>query len=393
MTESDREYNIDWDKLKNGLPPEAIQEILGEILDSENVEAVQNLQSESLELRSQAIERLFDTAYHQGTLMEPAFIITLIFIRQLQDESESVLIEDILLCLAYFISGISFLDYAIMVDSFMNPDLEMPETPDPRNATLPEDRLIYEAIERSIEIFLDFLTHSSPDVRVAAIYLLSCCRSEKENIYDRVNTLFYREIDEMVKVTVFFYFAVVSRFTVVDVELIERIANSGESDIIKLSAAIALAYISGTTISEKNIDILIDLLEKPNLLTKLIEHYDYPMSSAHHLIIIDFFGNLSDRHLSKVLPSLIEANQAEYSIDYFSEILIFKTRKDAIGKTYQQLTESQKLLLRISAQDESLFNERSYICKILNLESRGLTEQQMKEKILNFIGQDIPISS
>lgn len=323
MSESDRKHDIDWGKLENKLPPEAIQ-------------TIRNFRSEKPELREQAREYLFDESWHQGSLYSDSIFIAPFFIKQLQYESEPQLLEYILLDLAHFTTGIPErltrrdIDFDLELRYLLVGE-SIPEYRIEKSDRVGWAKFTYESIDRGIDAYLDYCKHPVPDVRVAVIYLLSCCRSETEKINKSMYELFCTEINEIVKATIFLYFAFISQASfiqssAIDIKFIEGVVNSDESNIVQLSAAIALAFIDGKKISDANVNILMSLLERPNLLEELIQHYENPMLTAHRLGIIDFFENLSDRNLRKVLPSLREASQQIYPISNFLEI-VFQDKK------------------------------------------------------------------
>lgn len=189
----------------------------------------------------------------------------------------------------------------------------------------------------------------------------------------------------MVKATIPLCLAFLSKSTLVDAACCEEILNSNESDIVKLSAGISLAYIAGENISNTAFNLLLSLIKNEELFTRLCEHYDNPMATAHHSMIIDFFSRLDDSKLARILVVLAESGQRVYDYWNLLQELAFNWQKIPEGTTIDQLTESQQVILRLIADEITTNQERlnTYnLLRFMGIKEAGFGPQ---EKLINFL--------
>ena len=192
------------------------------------------------------------------------------------------------------------------------------------------------------------------------------------------------ESDEMVKATIPLCLAFISKSTLVDADFCEEIVNSNESDIVKLSAGVSLAYIVGENISGDAFNLLLSLIKNEKLFTRLCEHYDNPMATAHHSMIIDFFSRLDDSKLARVLVVLAESGQQIYEWDLLLE-LAFNCQNISQGTTIDRLTEPQQVILRLIADSITTDQERlnrNGILIFMGIRQEGLAA---REKLISFL--------
>ncbi|MCP2729383.1 hypothetical protein [Limnofasciculus baicalensis] len=75
---------------------------------------------------------------------------------------------------------------------------------------------------------------------------------------------------------------------------------------MKLSAAIAFAYIAGKTMPNNAFNFLLHLIAKPNLFATLSAHYENPMATAHHLLLIDFLTRLNRKQMAELILTIAQ---------------------------------------------------------------------------------------
>ena len=167
------------------------------------------------------------------------------------------------------------------------------------------------------------------------------------------------EPDELVKTTIPLCLAFLSKSTRVHMEFFEEVLKSNESDLVKLSVAVSLAYIAGEHMSDEALEILVNKIKNPNLFSRLCEHYENPMLTAHYLLVIDFLTRLDERQMPRVIQALLEAWAVPDYLDLLIE-LAFQENKIPSGSTINDLTESQQLVLRAIADSTSTGLEMLY---------------------------------
>ncbi|CBN55077.1 MULTISPECIES: hypothetical protein [Kamptonema] len=366
--------NIDWDRLESEL---------GEKL----VTLLKDLSADDKKVRSEAQMELWYASWHQGTLTWPAYFIVPFFQERLSRESEPDLLESILIDLAHLATAATFFGtQPVFKYEILELDKEYP-------SEYQEQLLIelgwvngtFEAVYKGINLYLNLLEHNYPKVRIAAAYTLSCCKSEAERICNLMIQHFTCESDEMVKATIPLCLAFLSKSTLVDAAFCEEILNSNESDIVKLSAGVSLAYIAGENISNNAFNRLLSLIKNKELFTHLWEHYDNPMATAHYWMIINFFSRLDDSKLAQILVVLAEPEQQIYDCGDLLQELAFNWQKIPEGTTIDQLTEPQQVILRLIADRITTNQERLNTYNLLSF--MGIKEVGLgpQEKLINFL--------
>nr|WP_201280344.1 HEAT repeat domain-containing protein [Hassalia byssoidea] len=223
--------NIEWNRID---APDIDKNMLG---------VIQSLASYDFEARKEALTDLFDMIWHQGTLSWSASFAVPFLIERLQQEPEAELLENILLDLVHLGTGSSFCD-AHQNLSIYEDKRNTLEFQQQMQEELEGVRATYQAVYKGVNIYFDLLEHESPQVRIAAAYTLSCCKSEAARICTKLYARFSCEPDELVKATISLCLAFLSKSTPVQIAFFEQVLKSNESDIVKLSAAITLAYIA-----------------------------------------------------------------------------------------------------------------------------------------------------
>jgi len=171
--------------------------------------------------------------------------------------------------------------------------------------------------------------------------------------------------------------------TPVDTAFLEEVLNSNEGDLVKLAAAIALAYVARENMSDNALEMLVHLLNQPKLFLTLSEHYELPMATAHNnLLLINFLTRLNDQHMAKVVRVLTQA----WGLPHYPELLlelVFQWKTLPEGTTINDLTEAQQYAMRAIANSTSTEKEMIYGNRTLNtLRIKG---RFTREKLLDFL--------
>ncbi|MEM6400008.1 MAG: hypothetical protein AAF757_07195 [Cyanobacteria bacterium P01_D01_bin.116] len=360
--------NINWDKINE---PDIHEEMLF---------AIRNLASNDDDIRSDSLWDLFDCIYHQGSLSPGAGFAVPFLITRLQQETEAGILQNILYVLASLATGSSYCD--------VHQDLEVNK--EKRNTVEFQERMkeelndvkaTYTAVDKGINVYIDLLEHQSKDIRIAAACVLSCCKQDLAKICSNFYEKFNRESDELVKAAIALFLAYLSKQIPVQIAFFEKILNSNESDIVKLSSGISLAYIAGEHMSDGALDILIDKLQQPNLLNKLYDNFENKLIDFYYLSLLNFFSNLNHQQLTRVIPVLLKVEKSHYGFDDLFE-LVFNDRIIPEGSFFQDLTDTEQLTIKAVVEDDTLHNV-SYMGGFLDkLGGNGLI---VKQKLIGFI--------
>ncbi|MBV6622120.1 MAG: HEAT repeat domain-containing protein [Rivularia sp. (in: Bacteria)] len=359
--------NINWDEINE---PDIHEEMLF---------AIRNLASNNEDIRSESLSNLFDFIWHQGTLSPKSAFAVPFLIARLQQETQAEILDEILIMLTALGTGSSYCD-AHQVLPIYEDRRNTVEFKERMEEELNDVQATHTAVYKGINVYLDLLEHQSKDVRISAVFALSCCRQNVARICSKLYTRFSCESDELVKATIPLCLVHLSQCIPVQIAFLEEILKSNESDIVKLSAAVSLAYIAGEHMSDHALDVLINKLQKPDLLIKLCEHYDLSVAT-NGLIIIDFFSRLNHRHIGIVISTLLKIEKISYMMDDLFE-LVFNEKIIPEGSFFRDLTDTEQLIIKAIVEDNTLDNV-SYMGGFLDkLGGDGLV---IKQKLIGFI--------
>ena len=333
--------NINWDEINE---PDIHEDMLF---------AIRNLASNDEDIRSESLSNLFDFIWHQGTLSPKSAFAVPFLIARLQQEKQPEILDEILLMLTALGTGSSYCDAHQVLPTYEDRRNTV-EFKEQMQEELTWVSATYAAVYKGISVYLDLLGHESNNVRMSAAYALSCCRQNVAKICSKLYATFSCESDELVKATIPLCLVHLSQRTPVQIAFFEEILKSNESDIVKLSAAVSLAYIAGEHMSDNAFDVLIHKLQKPNLLIRLCEHYDLSVAT-NGLIIIDFFSRLNHEHIGIVISKLLKIEKIPYVIDDLFE-LVFNSRIIPEGSLFQDLTDTEQLIIKAVIEDNTINN-------------------------------------
>jgi hypothetical protein len=357
---------------------------------------IKSLASTYKEVRLLALTDLFDMIWHQGSLSWSASFAVPFLIERLQQEPEPELLEDILFDLVHLGTGSSYCDIhqnLCIYDGKRNTR----DFQEQLKEELVWVRATYEAVYKGVSVYSDLLEHDLPDVRIAAAYTLSCCKPYATKICRKMYARFRRESDELVKTAILFCLAFLSKNTPVQIAFFEEVLKSKQSDFITLSAGVALAYIAGEHMSDEALEILIGKIEKPNLFSRLCEHYENPMLTANGLFPFDFFTRLDNRQMGQIIPVLTKV----WPIDSCADLLlylVFGQSQIPEGATVYDLTPNQRVIIKAIADNASTGQEMLYRDGTLNFMGICAVSQsagsQARDKLLGFLnGQRLEYGS
>ncbi len=279
-----------------------------EVIGEDMIRAIHNLASDDKNMRWDALLTLWNMTWHQGDLSWSASLIVPFLLQRLQEESDTGILYNILIDLAHLATGSSGSS-----PSYARKDLPMyqdisntPEFQEQIEEELYWMDLTYQSVYKGVNIYLNLLENESPEIRIGAAYTLSSCQPDAARICTKMSIVFHQESEEIVKATIPLCLAILSNSTPLETGLFDEILNSNERDIVKLSAAIAFAYIAGETMPDNAFNIFLHLMIKPNLFATLSAHYENPMATAHHLLVIDFLTRLNRQQMARLISTIAQ---------------------------------------------------------------------------------------
>ena len=199
-----------------------------------------DLSSEDLEVRKQALEDLFEICWHQGTVYERSYIAIPFLIKRLENETDIDLLEELIRRIYPIGTGTSYHD----VHQTLIINRERKETPE-YQAKIAEELEWVDAVTREfnkgIEVYLKLLARESSNIRFEAVCCISSCFVKYTicQLYEH----FANETDNDIKSIIPLCLAFFSDKEIISLTFLEQILDTENSEIVKLSASIALAYI------------------------------------------------------------------------------------------------------------------------------------------------------
>lgn len=294
--------NINWENID-------APDIHEDILDS-----IKKLASNDKDIRETALSELFEMIWHQGSIYAQSAFPVPFLIERLQHETDLKILESILWNLAHLATGTSYCETHQNL-SYYEDRRNTEEFQERMKEEILDANATHTAVYKGIDIYLDLLKHNSSLIRISAAYTLSCCRVDLDKICASFYTRFHQESDEMVKAIIPLCLAFISKIHPIQVSFFEEILKSDESDIVKLSAGIALAFVAGDKMLDEFLEILAAQIEKAEIFDNLCNHYENLMLMAHHILVVEYLIRLNDRQMVKILPPLIKKWAIPYRLD------------------------------------------------------------------------------
>lgn len=284
-------------------------------IDSELIANIRLLNSENKKVREEAEEELFRRSYHQGDIGVVAPIVIPFFISRLDRETNSRILQSLLIELGCLASGSS---RAMVMDDFEQEYTEV-------------DRIqILEAIElfsqtqntivTGLNRYCQFLSHESAMIRNSAVYVLMYCQFQVENIIHVLRSAFEKENDENIKSLILFGIVISSTRNQLNIDTVflNDIVSSSATDFVKFSASVALAYVEEENISEVVFAKLLELSKKDGMWETL--RY---LESSLPFSILYFVSRLNDEQTFQLVDAMIQGWSLDISTDELIN-LVFK---------------------------------------------------------------------
>jgi len=338
-------------------------------------ELLRNLASADAKSRQDALSELYSNIYHQGTVFE-ATVYAVPFLLELS-QAEAVQDRDkILIYLAHIARGHSYLevDWNLL---FYSHELDNLESQVQIQQEMVWVRRVNHAVCSGTNIYLNLLEHNDSKLRIAAPYILACCRQQSSEIIPKLKQRLAQERSPQVKASLILSLSLLEPPQLANIELFIKFIHSEESDLVQLAAAMTLAKLAKDKTPPEAIAILLETIENP---VSLREFYarspwansDIVCDASHCLCYLGSAGNL-------VIPALINALN---TVDSYSALSVVRTllylalneQKLVKTATKQNITATQRSLIEAIASCDRIWQFNSTMANILK--SFGLPEER-----------------
>ena len=335
-------------------------------------EAIDQSPLDAAQVRDEALETLYYNIWHQSTAGKDAASAVRLLIERLQDDSIQDK-DEMLLLLAYIARGNSYMDtqkpLAYSTDERERRDIErfVQEGDCAQNA--------YEAVREGVEVYLDMLRHREAAIRTCAAYTLACFKEYAAAIIPVLHVYIAAEEDELARSSMLLSLGALSaQYDLASQQLLLEVLKGEASDLVKLSAALALARLDRHDTPPEAIRVLVDTLIETGPVADL--YLELPWTDS--CIVDDIshaFYDLGPRAASIAIPMLIEAfsTATAHSALRIVDVLLhlaFNGERINTDITAPTLTSEQRLVLTTIANSNS-----AWVINIIN-KGKALNKRQ-----------------
>jgi hypothetical protein len=320
---------------------------------------------------SDPIESLYDTICHQGTASQAAYHVVPFLIELLQEPS----VQNkrwILILLAHLANGSPLFEDRLC----MPLPRESVVTPRIMNEADWQDREMLEyvmklkqAVEKGIPIYHNLLNDSNPLTRMASAYALACLGPFHENTRLKLLERLFEEADPLSKSSLVLALSLGQKPTLAlqMTPILKRLLHPSERDLVRVVAAMMLAYLVKSEAPDSSIEILIETLDANATLrssyTELPWVYDGIIGDAGQFLC--YFRPIQLNHTFPRLLQTISTGASNYyndrrsRYDYDAARLIwpllyitFEGQPYLRDRSYRELTVDQQTALMAIANNK-----------------------------------------
>ncbi|MBP0028630.1 hypothetical protein [Roseofilum sp. Guam] len=349
-------------------------------LGGEIVQEIRKFSSDDRNVREQALDEVFSRIYHQGDLHYKVIFVLPFLVRQIYCETDTDFLCRVLCCIAAIATSYNLSDDDTLdtfVDEYHQRYREWVNS-------------IRQPIYKALDFYIGLLDHNIPNIRTVAADILAACKPHSTKVcakfYDRLR----QEPEANIRASLLLLLAILDKEIPLDWEFCKQILQSDEAAIAKLAAAIALMYVAGEEPSQEVLEQLIELGDRPDILSQLSDYYDDRYSDGHGLFA-NFFARLGDPALEQLMPILTYRWGSPYYFDRCAllfEIIVFPEGEMKPGTTVSDLTKSQEFLLQAIADNNEAWESGLTIRSSIesSLRAIGIKEKPQRDTLIRFLG-------
>lgn len=229
---------------------------------------IRALASDHAGKREGALDALFSTIWHQGTVY-PASAHAVPFLIELVGAESQEDLPAILELLAHLATGSSYLDAHQHLDHFAD-ERESPDFTSRVEEELTHVRAAKEAVVRGVGVYARRLRHREPAVRIAAAYLLGLCPGERAR--SALRAAVEDDAEPAVRAVAAFALGCVADDAMVpDVRAL--LADPSEHPAVRLYAGFGLAR-GAAALSDDDLEAFAELVDDAELFSQVDELHD-----------------------------------------------------------------------------------------------------------------------
>jgi hypothetical protein len=299
------------------------------------------------QMRDERIDSLYYTIWHQGTVNQCTASAVQFLIERLQSDSVHDKAE-LLLLLAYVARGNSYANIEQYV-CHDNGERDGTEQDGLSSQELEWRQNAHNAVAAGIPTYLDLLEDEEPIVRTSAAYILACFNAHSCHILPRLLSCIKQENDELAKSSILLCLGALGELSKCRQLLLTEIAQEQSSPLVKLAAAMALAWLAKDNTPAEAVRIFVDTILEPELTEDL--YNELPWADANvigdtsHILFA-----LGSGRAGIAIPMLIAAHQTTNPHSSLRVVdallhLAFNGKPVNADLTDQTLTEEQRLVL------------------------------------------------
>jgi HEAT repeat protein len=253
--------------------------------------------------REGALDALFSTIWHQGTVYSASAAAVPFLIELAMSDAQGDL-PAILDLLAHLATGSSYLDAHQHLSHFEE-ERAAPEFADRLAGELVHVRAAKEAVVRGASVYARRLRHEDPAVRVAAAYLLGLCPSDASRAALKKCTA--DDAEPAVRAVAAFALGCIADDALAP-EVREMLEDESEHPAVRLYAGFGLAR-GAATLTDEALDALAELVDDAELFAQLDELHDNAARMSYGPLADCLLG-LPPSSRARLVPALGRALEA-----------------------------------------------------------------------------------
>ncbi|WP_157507550.1 hypothetical protein [Ktedonobacter racemifer] len=254
-----------------------------------------------------ALRSLYGTIYHQGTVYQ-ASAYAVPFLLELVQQEEVQERESILSLLADLARGDAYHRQHMRI--YTDEEKHDPSFQKQLEEEVFEVDCTHQAVKDGIPLYLELLAHQEVKIRTNAIYLLSYFRSEAAQLVPQLSTRFQYERDQGVYACLLYSVGILIKDQSVAYpdafHLLEQSLEKGETDPIRVAAAMALIRTGSRSFSSRVLDVILEAIMHPETVENVYKELPWVEDGFLFEAVISLSQLPSSFHHSLVDPRLID---------------------------------------------------------------------------------------
>lgn len=306
--------------------------------------------------RGEAVQALFGTIWHQGTVYEASahavpFLIELL-------ESASVADKDqILVLLAHLAKGTSYHDVHQHLPLFRNQALTT-DWKERIQRELAWVRSTTAAVNAGKPVYIGLISHPDSVVREAAAYLLASFTSPSPELARRLWSEYQRETDDRVKTSILLAFGILAEPTVSNRDLVLSVLDGARERSVELAAALSLIRLAPGEVPAEVLAVVLAAALEPARYAPFQDYLWAQIDGVERLLTncLSHLEGTSALAAEDALVEMIEGQEHPQALATAEILLNIAFRQPiAADATFATLTDQQQRILRAIARNPNVW--------------------------------------